>query len=72
MQTVTFSVDEDLIERARFQARSQKTTLNAAFHEWLVQYTAGGDNARKFDEPSEQSKLIRPNAFYSRNERNNR
>jgi len=32
--------DEDLIEQARQVARAQRKTLNAAFREWLLQFTA--------------------------------
>ncbi|MBZ5631236.1 MAG: hypothetical protein LAO06_20475 [Acidobacteriia bacterium] len=40
MKNVTLSADEELIEQARLVARSRRKTLNAAFREWLLQYTA--------------------------------
>ena len=40
MKNVTLSADDDLIEQARLVARSQHTTLNAAFREWLQQYAS--------------------------------
>ena len=49
MKNITFSADEDLIEKAREVARSRRTTLNAAFREWLVQFTAQRNRAREFD-----------------------
>ena len=49
MKNITFSADEDLIERAREVARSRRTTLNEAFREWLVQFTARPSSAREFD-----------------------
>jgi hypothetical protein len=40
MKNITLSADEHLIERARQTAQAQHKTLNAAFREWLEQYTA--------------------------------
>jgi hypothetical protein len=37
---IAVSADESLIEQARLVARTQRTTLNAAFREWLEQYAA--------------------------------
>lgn len=53
MKNITLSADDDLIEEARSVARSRKTTLNAAFREWLVQYA--GRRARR----SEVEELFR-------------
>lgn len=39
MKNITFSADEDLIERARKKALKQKTSLNIKFREWLKLYT---------------------------------
>jgi hypothetical protein len=47
MKNITFSADEDLIEEARAVARSRRTTLNVAFREWLVQFTARPSSARR-------------------------
>jgi hypothetical protein len=49
MKNITFSADEELIEKAREVARSRRTTLNAAFREWLVQFTAQRNRTREFD-----------------------
>jgi len=35
MKNITLSADEHLIELAREEARSRKTTLNGLFREWL-------------------------------------
>jgi hypothetical protein len=45
MKNITLSADEDLIEEARAVARARRTTLNAAFREWLVHYA--GRRARR-------------------------
>jgi hypothetical protein len=47
MKNVTLSADEDLIERSRLVARSQRRTLNAAFREWLLQFTAQAAMGRR-------------------------
>ena len=38
MKNITLSADPDLIEKARQVAKSENTTLNAAFREWLQSY----------------------------------
>ncbi|MGH9628942.1 MAG: hypothetical protein ACRD7E_11510, partial [Bryobacteraceae bacterium] len=38
VKNVTLTADEDLVERARLRAAKEKTTLNAAFREWLKRY----------------------------------
>jgi hypothetical protein len=49
MKNITLSADEDLIEKARSIARAQRKTLNQAFREWLVQFTASESDAQSFD-----------------------
>ena len=39
VQNITLSAEKVLIERARLRAQAQKTTLNAEFRRWLMQYT---------------------------------
>lgn len=39
MRNVTLSANEQLIDSAREMAQKNKTTLNAEFRKWLVQYT---------------------------------
>ena len=38
MKRITLSADESLIEAARQRARSEQTTLSAAFRVWLAGY----------------------------------
>jgi len=49
MKNITLSADESLIERARAVAQSERTTLNAAFREWLEQYTAQNGDVETYD-----------------------
>lgn len=52
MKNITLSADERVIEEARAVARQRRTTLNAAFREWLHDYTgrkrAGGEYRELF------------------------
>lgn len=47
MKNITLSANEELIEAARDQARRQKTTLNAAFREWLKRYAMSQQGQRR-------------------------
>jgi len=72
VKNITLSADEDLIEQAREIAREEHTTLNAAFREWLAQYTARKDLAKRFDEIMERTKYVRADRKYTREELNER
>ena len=72
MKNITLSADEELIERARLVARSQHTTLNAAFREWLQQFTARSGNGREFDAVMRRLRHIRSTGPYTRAEMNER
>jgi len=39
MRNITLSADEKFIDAARDKAKLNKSTLNAEFRKWLVQYT---------------------------------
>ena len=49
MKNITLSADEHLIERARQTARAEHKTLNAAFREWLEQYSARNGEIEEYD-----------------------
>lgn len=72
MKNVTLSADEDLIEQARLVARSQHKTLNTAFREWLVQYTAQAGAAQEFKALMERLRHVRAGRHFSRDEMNER
>jgi hypothetical protein len=46
VKNITFSADEDLIERAREVAKAEHKTLNLAFREWLAGYAARKGNVQ--------------------------
>ena len=72
MKNVTLSADEDLIEQARLVARSQRRTLNAAFREWLLQFTAQAGNGQEVDALMLRLRHVAPGRRFSRDEMNER
>ena len=73
MKNITLSADEELIERARELARSQKRTLNDAFREWLVQFTRQSGKAEEYDALMERlRRTVRLHPPYTRDEMNER
>ena len=71
MKNITLSADPDLIEKARAAAKSENTTLNAAFREWLASYARKGA-LRAHDELMERLKHIKSHGPYTREEMNER
>ena len=73
VKNITLSADENLIEQAREAARAQHTTLNAAFREWLEQYSGRARWLREYDELMERTrKYMRADRKYTRDELNER
>jgi hypothetical protein len=73
MKNITFSADEDIIERARQVAREQKRTLNDAFREWLVQFTRQSGRSDAANALIDRlRKTVRSDGPYTRDEMNER
>lgn len=73
MKRVTFRVEENLITRARDIARSQGRTLNAAFREWLVDFTESHKRVQEYEALMKKlSKSVRAKGPYTRDEMNER
>jgi predicted transcriptional regulator len=72
MKNVTLSADEDLIEKARSLARSQRKTLNTAFREWLVQFTSSEGDAQNFEALMKRLRHVRAGRHFTREETNER
>jgi hypothetical protein len=72
MKNVTLSADDDLIEQARLVARSQHKTLNAAFREWLVQFSGQAGNGQEFDSLMKRLRHVRAGHHFTRDEMNER
>lgn len=72
MKNVTLSAEDHLIEQARLVASSQHKTLNAAFREWLLQYTAQAGARQEFDSLMNRLGHVRAGRRFSRDEMNER
>jgi hypothetical protein len=72
MKNLTFSADENLIEKARALARSQRRTLNAAFREWLVEFTASEGDAQSFNALMKNLRQVDAGGLFTRDELNER
>jgi hypothetical protein len=72
MKNITLSADEDLIERARLIARSQRRTLNEAFREWLAQFAQSAGDAQGFDVLMHRLQHVDAGRRFSRDELNER
>ena len=72
VKNITLSADENLIEQARKTAAEQNTTLNAAFREWLEQYSGRARWLQEYDAMMEGLKHIKADRKYTRDELNER
>lgn len=72
MRNITLSADEDLIEKARSVARAQRSTLNVAFREWLVQFTSSDGDAHRFDALMASLRNVDAGGHFTRDELNER
>jgi hypothetical protein len=72
MKNITLSADEDLIEQARLVARQQHRTLNGAFREWLLQFTAQSGSAREYEALMNRLRQVKAGRCFSRDEMNER
>ena len=72
MKNVTLSADGDLIEKARAIARGQHRTLNAAFREWLMHFTASEGDAQSYRALMKHMRHIDAGGHSTRDELNER
>jgi hypothetical protein len=75
MKNITLSADEKLIEAAREEARRRKTTLDAAFREWLTRYVGsrqGQERLRDYRRLMESMKEVSSDRRFPRDEMNAR
>jgi hypothetical protein len=72
MKNVTLSADENLIEQARLVARAQHKTLNAAFREWLLTFTAQSGNGQEVDALMRRLRHVNAGRRCTRDEMNER
>ena len=72
MKNITLSADEELIEQARLVARSQHKTLNAAFREWLLTFTAQSGSSQEVDALMRRLRHVNAGRHFGRDELNER
>lgn len=68
MKKIVLSAGDDLIEQARRVARSQRRTLNAAFREWLVEFTSRSGRGDEFDVLMRRLRHVKAGRHFSRDE----
>lgn len=72
MKNITFSADEELIEKARLLARQRKVTLNALFREWLSNFVEQKDAEERLADLENRIGYARAGRSFSREEMNAR
>ncbi|HUY15308.1 MAG TPA: hypothetical protein VMX16_17025 [Terriglobia bacterium] len=72
MKNITLSADAELIEQARLVARSQHKTMNAAFREWLLEFTAQAGTGQEVDALMKRLRHVAAGGRFTRYERNER
>lgn len=72
MKNITLSAEESVIERARLVAKSQHTTLNAAFRDWLEQFTSRSGSGEEYDALMKRLKHVNAGRRFTRGELNER
>lgn len=72
VRNITFSADEQLIDKARDVARSKRTTLNEEFRSWLASYTGQGGRKRDLDSLYKRLSYVKAGRKFSREEMNER
>ena len=72
VKNITLSAEEALIQRARLKAANQKTTLNAAFREWLERYAGSETSSQEYAQLMKQLSHARSRGPYSRDKMNER
>ena len=71
-RNITLSADEVLIERARARARQQRTSLNAAFRQWLESYAAEQGARESYESLMERLDEVEAGRSFTRDEMNER
>jgi hypothetical protein len=72
MKKLRLSADEGLIEKARLVARAQHKTLNAAFREWLLQFTSQAGSREEYRSLMHRLRKVRGGRHFNRDEMNER
>jgi hypothetical protein len=72
VRNVTFSVKEEVLERAREVARNEHKTLNDAFRDWLDWYASRKVTRAEIEALFERLKYVDAGRKFTRDEMNER
>ena len=72
LKNITFSADEDLIQKARERAATERTTLNEEFRRWLEKYAERPHSAAAYTDLMKRFEYIKPGRSFHREEMNER
>ncbi len=72
LKNITFSADEELIQKARERAAAERTTLNEEFRRWLEKYAESPRSAAAYSDLMERFDYVRPGRSFHREEMNER
>jgi hypothetical protein len=72
MRNITFSAEDDLIDKARQIATREERTLNEVFREWLAGYVGREDIGRRYEELMKELDYVQVDRTLSRDEMNER
>lgn len=70
MKNITLSADEDLIARAREQARVRQTSLNQLFRQWLAEVAEHNERSSKIEALLDRLDGVDAGGNFSREEMN--
>jgi hypothetical protein len=71
-KNITFSAEEELINRARRRAKTNNTTLNDEFRRWLNEYVSRPQAGKVYKELMEQLDYVKPGRTFTREDMNER
>ncbi len=72
VKNITFSAEEDLIQRARERAKANNTTLNEEFRNWLEKYVERPETVEAFSDLMKHFAYVQPGRAFNRDEMNER
>ena len=72
MRNITFSAEDQLIDKAREKATREERTLNEVFREWLTRYVGQDDAVEQYRELMSRLSYVRAGKKFTREEMNER
>ncbi|HEY2234373.1 MAG TPA: hypothetical protein VGK01_12945 [Candidatus Angelobacter sp.] len=70
MKKITFSADQEIIEKARLVSRAQGKSLNTAFREWLGEFTGRSGSAKRAERLMRCLSHVKADRHFTRDEMN--